>query len=61
MVPFVRTADNLADFFTKPLSAKVFFPMRDTIMSLEPPAIAESIGFILELRFAADSMHAVRN
>ena len=30
VVPFVRTADNLAaDFFTKPLGFKTFFPMRD--------------------------------
>ena len=35
-VPFVRSADNLADFFTKPLSASAFFPMRDTIMNVHP-------------------------
>ena len=35
VVPFVRTADNLADFFTKPLCAKTFFPMRDTIMNVQ--------------------------
>ena len=28
-VPFVSTIDNLADFFTKPLPAKSFYPMRD--------------------------------
>ena len=33
-VPFVASADNLADFFTKPLSARVFFPMRDRIMNV---------------------------
>ena len=33
-VPFVRTADNLADFFTKPLGHKSFFPMRDVIMNV---------------------------
>jgi hypothetical protein len=33
-VPFVASADNLADFFTKPLSARVFFPMRDRIMNI---------------------------
>ena len=32
-VPYVATVDNLADFFTKPLSAKVFYPMRDAIMN----------------------------
>ena len=33
-IPFVATADNLADFFTKPLPARVFFPMRDKIMNV---------------------------
>ena len=33
-VPFVRTADNLADFFTKPLGPRTFFPMRDIIMNV---------------------------
>ena len=31
---FVYTVDNLADFFTKPLRASVFFPMRDKIMNV---------------------------
>ena len=34
--PFVATVDNLADFFTKPLRASVFFPMRDRIMNVSP-------------------------
>ena len=33
-VPFVRTADNLADFFTKALAAKDFFRFRDLIMNV---------------------------
>ena len=33
-VPFVASADNLADFFTKPLPAKSFIPMRDIIMNV---------------------------
>ena len=33
-VPFVRTDDNLADFFTKPLASKRFFQLRDTIMNV---------------------------
>eukprot|EP00965_Chrysotila_dentata_P219119 6190944-Pleurochrysis_carterae.AAC.1 len=33
-VPFVASADNLADFFTKPLPPRVFFAMRDTIMNV---------------------------
>ena len=36
-VPFVRTLDNIADFFTKPLPAKTFFAMRKIIMN-EPTA-----------------------
>ena len=32
-VPYVATDDNLADFFTKGLKAKKFFPMRDKIMN----------------------------
>ena len=36
-VPFVRTADNIADFFTKPLPGKTFFGMRGLIMN-EPSA-----------------------
>ena len=35
VVPFVRSADNLADFFTKPLPASAFFPMRNRIMNIE--------------------------
>jgi len=33
-VPFVASADDLADFFTKPLNARAFFPMRDRIMNV---------------------------
>ena len=36
-VPFVRTADNLADFFTKPLPPRVFAEMRDQIMNAPFP------------------------
>jgi hypothetical protein len=32
-VPFVRTANNWADFFTKPLKAKAFRAMRKIIMN----------------------------
>ena len=35
-VPYVNTVDNLADFFTKPLPARVFIQMRDTIMNVPP-------------------------
>lgn len=32
-VPFVRTDDNIADFFTKPLQGKKFHAMRRLIMN----------------------------
>ena len=34
-VPYVNTADNFADFFTKPLRPADFFRFRATIMNLE--------------------------
>ena len=34
VVPHVKTDDNLADFFTKPLAAKQFFALRDKIMNV---------------------------
>ena len=37
VVPFVRTSDNLADFFTKPLIPKVFFALRNQIMNIPDP------------------------
>ena len=33
-VPLVKTTDNLADFFTKPLPAKTFYNMRNAIMNI---------------------------
>jgi hypothetical protein len=35
-VPFVDSCNNLADFFTKALPGKTFFPMRDKIMNVIP-------------------------
>eukprot|EP00965_Chrysotila_dentata_P091459 3019953-Pleurochrysis_carterae.AAC.2 len=35
IVPFIKSADNLADFFTKSISPRVVFPLRNTIMNLE--------------------------
>ena len=34
VVPFVASADNLADFFTKALDGPKFFEMRDVIMNV---------------------------
>ena len=36
VVPFVKTDDNLADFFTTALPAKQFFALRDLIMNHHP-------------------------
>ena len=33
-VPFVRSEDNMADLFTKPLPAPTFFRLRDRIMNM---------------------------
>ena len=33
-VPFVKSEDNLADFFTKALPSRSFFPLRDRIMNV---------------------------
>ena len=41
--PFVRTHDNLADFFTKALPAATFFPLRDAIMNV-PEEQRERVG-----------------
>ena len=34
VVPYVKTDDNMADFFTKALPAKRFFALRDKIMNV---------------------------
>ena len=39
----MRTADNYADLFTKPLDPKTFFPLRDLIMNV-PVSMRESGG-----------------
>ena len=35
-VPYVRSSENLADMFTKPLAKAQFFAMRDLVMNLVP-------------------------
>ena len=47
---FVKSVDNLADFFTKSLRASVFFPMRDAIMNVSRE---ESRAFRASLRASA--------
>ena len=44
VVPFVASDRNLADFFTKPLSAKRFYPLRDLIMNVPRDADASAGG-----------------
>ena len=48
-VPFVSTANNIADLFTKPLMGPTFFPLRDKIMNVpehlrEPPRVSATGG-----------------
>ena len=33
-VPFVPTKDNIADFFTKPMTGKMYFDLRDKVMNV---------------------------
>ena len=35
--PYIKSGDNLADFFTKVLPAKDFFRLRDLIMNIKAP------------------------
>ena len=34
VVPYVKTADNLADIFTKALQPAIFLPLRDKVMNV---------------------------
>ena len=43
VVPYVNSDDNLADFFTKPMTAKRFFSMRDKIMNVRALADPRSV------------------
>ena len=36
MVPYVNTVDNMADFFTKALTAAPFYSFRNKIMNVPP-------------------------
>ena len=36
-VPYVKTAENLGDFFTTPLAVRTFRDMRDRIMNMQQP------------------------
>ena len=39
VVPYVKTSDNLADFFTKPLDGKSFFRFRNEIMNVDRASV----------------------
>eukprot|EP00966_Prymnesium_polylepis_P301614 6968490-Prymnesium_polylepis.1 len=43
-VPYVSTHDNMADFFTKPLCASAFYPLRDAIMNWESSRVYPAPG-----------------
>ena len=43
-VPFVRTADNWADLFTKPLCARMFVPLRNLVMNVPDASIMASMN-----------------
>ena len=60
-IPYVATADNMADFFTKSLPALTFFSMRNKIMNVSPEdalaAPSKSHGLALKA-MAARAMRA---
>ena len=62
-VPFVRTVDNHADFFTKALPNATFYEMRDAIMNVSADDRRRCGGALISGcsgDVATDSMHATR-
>ena len=62
-VPFVRTADNHADFFTKALPNATFYEMRDAIMNVSADDRRRCGGALISGcsgDVTTDSMHATR-
>ena len=53
IVPYVRTVDNFADFFTKPIVGHNFFRMRDTIMNCDSRA-SKQAGRAMIMRSASE-------
>jgi len=53
IVPYVRTVDNFADFFTKPIVGHNFFRMRDTIMNCDSRA-SKQAGRAMIMRTASE-------
>ena len=64
VVPYVATADNMADFFTKALPASTFYSMRNQIMNVPSDdalaARGKAHGLALRAMFARASGTAAR-
>ena len=58
-MPYVRTVDNFADFFTKPIVGHNFFRMRDTIMNCDSRA-SKQAGRAVIMRSASECLPCVR-
>ena len=53
-VPFVRTDDNIADFFTKPLQGKKFHAMRRLIMNEPTPSGVDDAPALVAFLFRGE-------
>ena len=57
-VPYVRTVDNIADFFTKALPKETFFSMRDQIMNCDAHSSKEQRACVARgARFQTRAAH----
>ena len=65
VVPYVATADNMADFFTKALPPARFYSMRNKIMNVPPDdalaARGKAHGLALRAMFARAAEATARN
>ena len=55
-VPYVATAENLADLFTKSLPSKRFFALRDKVMNVPPEHVSSANVARKHVRHAKDSI-----
>ena len=59
-VPYVRTVDNIADFFTKSLPKETFFSMRDQIMNCDAHSSKEQRACVARgARFQMRAAHGM--
>ena len=59
-VPYVRTVDNIADFFTKALPKETFFSMRDQIMNCDAHSSKEQRACVARgARFQMRAAHGM--